>query len=116
MANPPSDYHICPSCGTEFGYDDAGRSYAELRTNWLRGGAKWWSPVDPQPDHWDGFVQVSNLLSGFSTILTASVAASDQPISTGLADMITGKAVRQGVSDIPDVLRRSNRSAQMEQG
>lgn len=37
------DWHICPCCGTEFGYDDAGRTHAELRRRWIDGGMKWWS-------------------------------------------------------------------------
>ena len=64
MQHPATDYHICPSCGTEFGYDDAGRSHAELRAEWLRSGAKWWSPVDPQPPQWDPYLQLENLASG----------------------------------------------------
>src|ERR1039458_2229688 len=63
MRYPAADYHICPCCGTEFGYDDAGRRHAELRAEWLRAGARWWSPVDPQPEGWDPYMQVSDLLS-----------------------------------------------------
>lgn len=40
---PPAGYSICPSCGTEFGNDDFGSSYAELRRRWIAGGRKWWS-------------------------------------------------------------------------
>jgi len=50
---PPADFHICPSCGTEFGYDDSGRTYEELRNRWLMSGPSWWSPVDPQPADWN---------------------------------------------------------------
>lgn len=66
MPYPPTDYHICSSCGTEFGYDDAGRTYEELRDIWLKGGLNWWSPVDPQPEEWDPYAQVSNLISGLT--------------------------------------------------
>jgi len=55
---PPSDFHICPSCGTEFGYDDSGASYDELRAQWLATGPSWWSPVDPQPDNWNPYMQL----------------------------------------------------------
>jgi len=34
-------FEICPSCGTEFGYDDSKRSHGELRQAWLNSGAKW---------------------------------------------------------------------------
>jgi hypothetical protein len=63
MRYPPSDFHICPSCGTEFGYDDAGRSYDQLRQAWLVAGPKWWSQVEPQPPDWNPALQLSNLLS-----------------------------------------------------
>ena len=63
MDHPAADFHICPSCGTEFGYDDANRTYAELRAAWLRTGAPWWHPVIPPPDHWDPLMQIDNLIS-----------------------------------------------------
>ena len=63
MEDPPSDFNICPCCGTEFGYHDVNTSTNTLRAAWLRGGAKWWSTTDPEPDGWDPYVQVSALLS-----------------------------------------------------
>ena len=63
MEDPPSDFNICPCCGTEFGYHDANTSTNTLRAAWLRAGAKWWSTTDPEPDGWDPYVQVSALLS-----------------------------------------------------
>ena len=39
MRFPPQDFHICPSCGTEFDYDNVGRSFAELRQAWISSGA-----------------------------------------------------------------------------
>lgn len=38
MEDPPSDFNICPCCGTEFGYHDANTSTNTLRAAWLRGG------------------------------------------------------------------------------
>src|ERR1700720_53818 len=61
MRYPARDFHICPSCGTEFGYDDAGRTHEELRDVWLRNGPRWWSPVDPQPPNWDPYRQLESL-------------------------------------------------------
>jgi len=52
LTDPPGNFTICPSCGTEFGYDDAFASHAQLRTAWLRKGAPWWSPVDPKESTW----------------------------------------------------------------
>lgn len=61
MEDPPRDYNICPSCGTEFGHHDVNSSVDKLRAEWLRNGANWWSPVDAQPDHWDPYRQVASL-------------------------------------------------------
>jgi hypothetical protein len=61
MSDPPRDYNICPSCGTEFGYEDSARSYESLRNAWFRSGAAWWSPVDPIPHGWNPLTQLENL-------------------------------------------------------
>jgi hypothetical protein len=58
LTDPPLNFSICPSCGTEFGYDDKFASHAELRAKWLLSGPKWWSPVDPCPDDWNPDFQV----------------------------------------------------------
>ena len=42
MTDPPKDYEICPSCGTEFGLDDNVTTHAELREEWERNGSKFW--------------------------------------------------------------------------
>lgn len=61
MPYAPTNYNICPSCGTEFGADDVDWSYTELRRNWLRRGAPWFSCTIQRPDNWNPFRQ---LLSG----------------------------------------------------
>jgi hypothetical protein len=58
---PATDHRICPCCGTEFGYDDAGRSHEELRAIWIENGARWWSPADPTPLGWNPREQLTNL-------------------------------------------------------
>lgn len=63
LSDPPLNFTICPSCGTEFGYDDAFVNHAELRIQWLRNGARWWSPVDRPPADWDAYIQVDNVAS-----------------------------------------------------
>jgi len=78
LERPPADYRICPSCGTEFGYDDAGRSHRELRTAWLRSGARWWSRSRPAPVGWDPYEQLNII---FEKPLV---------ISSALRDMIAG--------------------------
>src|ERR1700739_159986 len=66
LSEPPYDqkgcasFEICPSCGTEFGYDDANRSHEELRAAWLAAGAPWRSKaIRPRPD-WDAEEQLQN--------------------------------------------------------
>lgn len=54
----PTDHRICPSCGTEFGYDDSGVSHEQLRERWMRSGSRWWSPVDARPSNWNPLEQV----------------------------------------------------------
>jgi hypothetical protein len=68
MEDPPPDFNICPSCGTEFGNNDVNASIKELRSAWLRNGARWWSPVDSPPDGWDPFEQISALLDHYSEL------------------------------------------------
>jgi len=58
---PPLRWKICPSCGTEFGYSDQGRSYDELRTEWIRAGAQWDSTVVKKPRGWNSVTQLHNI-------------------------------------------------------
>jgi len=61
MQDPPRDYNICPSCGTEFGLHDVNASTSDLRSAWLRTGPKWWSTVTPEPENWNPVEQLANL-------------------------------------------------------
>ncbi|SRR6266540_2730000 len=59
---PPRDETICPSCYTEFGYDDATRSHAALRAEWLANGAHWQGAnVMQPPPGWNAYEQLANL-------------------------------------------------------
>jgi hypothetical protein len=57
--NLPSD-EICPSCGIQFGYDDAKGNNEEERKNihlewrkkWVKSGKKWWSETK-RPKEWN---------------------------------------------------------------
>ncbi len=53
LSELPEDYDYCPCCGTQFGYHDAGRTYASLRQAWVSRGMPWWSPVRQAPDGWN---------------------------------------------------------------
>lgn len=87
MRYPATDFHICPSCGTEFGYDDSGTTYDELRSRWLRLGAEWWSPVDEKPLNWNPYLQ---MLTG----LTASTAVIFRASPSQITDVPSWKAIR----------------------
>jgi hypothetical protein len=65
MPYPPEDYHICPCCGTEFENDDAEYSYAELRCQWILGGALWFYEQPPQ--NWNAAAQLAKAGFGVHT-------------------------------------------------
>lgn len=93
MEDPPKDYNICPSCGTEFGYHDLNSSIAELRAAWLRTGPRWWSRVDAQPYNWDPYLQLDNITQprySVGTMLWGGSRQSDLPIPSGMRDLVAG--------------------------
>ena len=49
---PPTDYHICPCCGTEFGNDDEDFSHEQLREMWIASGAHWFFGNPPPDWNW----------------------------------------------------------------
>jgi len=60
MDEPPDNYNICPSCGTEFGLHDVNNSIAELQAAWLGSGPNgpvWWSKFDAPPVNWNPLKQ-----------------------------------------------------------
>lgn len=64
----PSDY-ICPSCGIQFGYDDAGCNgpagrreiYKQSRNKWIQEGMRWFSKGREPPPGWDPERQLRQL-------------------------------------------------------
>lgn len=59
----PEDHFTCPSCGTQFGYDDIGRTIRELRNMWLRAGGRWFNPEFPyfiRQRHWNAWDQLNS--------------------------------------------------------
>ena len=61
-------FEICPSCGTEFGYDDWVRvgerravRQGELREAWKAAGCPWWSQNRPPPAGWDSGKQLKRI-------------------------------------------------------
>jgi hypothetical protein len=65
LPDPPVDYEICPSCGTEFGYDDFTFSHENLRRKWLTAGAKWHSRRISPPANWNPYQQLLNAGEGY---------------------------------------------------
>jgi hypothetical protein len=64
LRKPPADYAICPCCGTEFGYSDAGPEpqshiHASLRKNWINHGATWHSQYTVSPGFWNPWLQLA---------------------------------------------------------
>jgi hypothetical protein len=59
MPDPPQDYNICPCCGTEFGYDDEFKSFAQLRQEWITGGMRWF--FHNPPPFWSGSLQLARI-------------------------------------------------------
>lgn len=70
LDEPPYDdagccsFGICPSCGTQFGYDDAIRAHADLRRLWISKGMLWWSKAQASPSGWDPARQLQAIEKG----------------------------------------------------
>lgn len=58
LPEPPQNFSICPSCGTEFGFDDAKVSHAQLRRRWVIADAPWYSTVRHHPADWNPWMQL----------------------------------------------------------
>lgn len=63
LAKPPVDFSICPCCGTEFGYSDAGpeslaETHAFLRRRWIARGAQWHSRYTAPSPGWNPWIQL----------------------------------------------------------
>jgi hypothetical protein len=85
LQEPPENFSICPSCGTEFGLDDANTTHDELRKQWILSGMHWFNervpiPIDWNPDRqlFEGgyHISVSNSIATISagTRITPEVA------------------------------------------
>lgn len=59
----PVEGVICPSCGVQFGYNDAGplppwKMHEKIRQKWIAHGAQWYSSVVAQPPNWNPWDQL----------------------------------------------------------
>ena len=90
---PPNDFNICPSCGVEFDYETAGRSFSELRHEWVANGAHWASRVDRPPKDWNPYLQL--ILAGYiyDVPFPADVHPAQSAVSRGAAIVTSGTAI-----------------------
>jgi hypothetical protein len=76
MDDPPRDYNICPSCGTEYGVNTVNATYEQLRHAWIATGPAWWSKSDPKPENWSPSRQLANLGATITTPMITTTATS----------------------------------------
>jgi hypothetical protein len=91
LSKPAEDFTICPCCGVEFGYGDAGTSHRELRAEWIGNGAKWSSTTVPEPKNWNPWVQL--VKAGFAYELANKFGIqeiSNSPTVKEIANMVSG--------------------------
>ena len=86
LRQPPVDFFICPSCGTEFGNDDFELSYEELRLRWLDNGASWFSDAVPQPENWNLFEQLLHVTT--NELVDSEKTSGDSLSLTNQGDLI----------------------------
>jgi hypothetical protein len=83
LPEPPVNFSICPSCGTEFGYDDAQKAHSLLRKEWADSDAPWFSRARPAPAGWNGWVQLIEAGFGYALPFRAYLRLRASSISSG---------------------------------
>lgn len=73
LAAPPEQGPVCPACGTEFEIDDRYKSVGQLRAEWVRAGAPWFSSLVKPPAQW---LDYRSLLLAAHGIMASTGAAS----------------------------------------
>lgn len=59
---PKLKWSICPSCGTQFGLSDSGRTWEQLRHDWIYDdGATWQDGYFSPPPYWSPISQFRNI-------------------------------------------------------
>ena len=84
LPEPPQNFSICPSCGTEFGFDDAKMSYAELRQQWIMADAPWFSTVRHHSPDWNPWMQLITGSLAYSLPFTPEIHVNDPPVVEGM--------------------------------
>jgi hypothetical protein len=90
LPSPPENFSICPSCGTEFGFDDAARSHEELRQQWILDGLQWFNDRVPRTWKWDPWQQLvdggfAKHIASISSNSVSMVNANDLSVSKSWA-------------------------------
>jgi hypothetical protein len=98
LKRPPEDFLICPCCGTEFGYSDAGPKGAKfmhqlLREEWIRGGLRWHSITTVQPYLWNPSDQLIRAQMGDSLPWTHQLRVTFTGVTLTSTPTRTDKAV-----------------------
>jgi hypothetical protein len=75
LNDPPEDFNICPSCGTEFGADTVEYTLEELQAAWIERGMEWTIAAIPQPSDYDPLEQLQRLAP-------STVTATNRTVST----------------------------------
>jgi hypothetical protein len=111
MDDEPAYSNICPCCGVEFGYEDSGVAYADLRDQWVEAGMPWWSTIDSPPERWNRLWQLAlafgrNYQFGQSPVLEkysgTLMETSDKAITQGqFASMVQRIPVRSETAVMP---------------
>src|ERR1051325_6379002 len=70
MTKPAQNYHICPSCGTEFEADDFLTPRPALRAQWIDKGMPGSGRSTVKPRDWSPYHQL--IIAGFGSDLTDS--------------------------------------------
>jgi len=100
LQHPPVEGTICPSCYTEFGYDDSRRSYAELRAEWIANGSQWEGiNVMPPPFGWNPVEQLKNLQPTIGSV--GFIQIGGQHVSSTQVRLL-GQTIRLVANDMLD--------------
>jgi hypothetical protein len=91
LQDPPRNYSICPSCGTEFGLDDAKKSHVQLRLEWVMAGGNWFSRARRPPPNWNPWQQLIG--AGFTYSLPYSVVIRPEHLTWAEMEIDAGRSL-----------------------
>lgn len=81
---PTLKWSICPSCGTQFGLSDNGRTNAQLRRDWIHGGAAWQDDYIQAPRNWSPVNQLRNISYECTRADLQTIRLSESVFMTGM--------------------------------